>query len=90
MEPAKIGETPFWADKNWMLAVATVLLLVLSKKFGIELDPTLVVAIILPVVAQIASSKYKQATVLKGQIEAGHFDPPVPPVVSTTSSTAGK
>lgn len=51
---------PLLSRKFW-LATATALTMFLSHKIGLELDPEIVVAIILPVVAYILGESYVDA-----------------------------
>ncbi len=57
--------------KHWLLsrkfwiAVVTVLTMILADSFGLELDPEVIVAIILPVVAYILGESYIDAKGVK-------------------------
>ena len=48
-------------SRKFWLAVVTAMTIILSDKFGLELDPETVVAIILPVVAYILGEAYVDA-----------------------------
>lgn len=69
--------TPFYLDKGLWVAFMTPVLLLLNQKFGLALDPTALVAIVLPAVGYILGHKWKtgtiqaaQANVLSAQAEA--------------------
>ena len=61
--------------KHWLLsrkfwiAVVTVLTMILADSFGLELDPEVIVAIILPVVAYILGESYIDAKGVKKNVE---------------------
>ena len=80
MDPKDLSTTPWYLDKSWYLAVLALLAPLLAKYFGVQLDATTIVAVVLPVVALIVASKNKQAQVLTAQINNGHFDNPPTPV----------
>lgn len=69
MEPLPIV-TPFYLDKSLWLAVLSPLLAMISKRLGLNLEPSEVVALVLPVVVFIVSSKWKQTSLQKAQIQA--------------------
>ncbi|MGI6318466.1 MAG: hypothetical protein ACOX1J_07070 [Dethiobacteria bacterium] len=48
-------------SRKFWLSVVTAMTIILSDKFGLELDPETVVAIILPVVAYILGEAYVDA-----------------------------
>ncbi len=57
--------------KHWLLsrkfwiAIITALTMILADNFGLELDPEVIVAIILPVVAYILGESYIDAKAVK-------------------------
>ena len=63
--------TPFYLDKGLYVAVLTPLFLILNQKFGLSLDATTIVAIILPAVGYILGHKFKSAQVQVAAIKAG-------------------
>lgn len=57
--------TPFYLDKGIWLAVLTPILLFVSTKLGINLDPATIIGLILPIVAFIVMHKYKTTVLTK-------------------------
>lgn len=61
--------------KHWLLsrkfwiAIVTALTMILADNFGLELDPEVIVAIILPVVAYILGESYIDAKAVKKNVE---------------------
>lgn len=56
------GERKHWLlSRKFWLAVLTAITMILSDELGIDLDPEVVVAIILPVVAYILGEAYVDA-----------------------------
>jgi hypothetical protein len=52
-------------SRKFWLAVATVITVILADNFGLELDPEMIVAITLPVVAFILGESYVDAKAVK-------------------------
>ncbi len=69
VDPA--AATPFYLDKGLWVAVLVPVLALLNQKFGLTLDPTALVGILLPAVAYILGHKYKSAQVQTAAIAAG-------------------
>lgn len=63
--------TPTLLDKRLWVAVFTPILIILSKKFGIVLDATEIVTMVLPIVTFIAMSSWKSKSLAQTAIEAG-------------------
>lgn len=66
-DPA-VAITPFYLDKGLYVAVLTPLALLLNQKFGLALDPIVIVGLVLPIVAYIIGHKYKSATIAAAQV----------------------
>jgi len=61
-----VEERKHWLlSRKFWLAVLTALAMILSDSFGLELDPEIMVAIILPVVAYILGEAYVDASAVK-------------------------
>jgi hypothetical protein len=62
MEVSKMEERKHWLlSRKFWLAVVTAATMILSDAIGLNLDPEVVVAIILPVVAYILGEAYVDA-----------------------------
>lgn len=62
--------TPFYLDKGLWVAFLTPILALLNQKFGLALDATALVAIVLPAVAYILGHKWKTGTIQAAQADA--------------------
>ena len=80
MDPKDLSSTPWYLDKSWYLAALALIAPLVAKYLGVQLDAATIVAVIVPVVGFIVSSKAKQSAVLTAQINNGHFDNPPTPV----------
>lgn len=67
-QPAAV--TPFYMDKGLYVAVLTPVFLFLNQKFGLALDPAVLIGFVLPIVAYIIGHKYKAATIAAAQVTA--------------------
>lgn len=59
--------TPFYLDKAVWMAVLAPLLALANQKWGLALDATSLIALVLPVVAYIIMHKWKTATLQVAQ-----------------------
>lgn len=62
------GVTPFYLDKGLYVALLTPVAAVLNQKFGIALDPIVVVGLMLPIVGYILGHKWKSGTIAAAQV----------------------
>jgi hypothetical protein len=62
--------TPWYLDKALYLAVLTPVMVWLNQKFGLALDATSIIGLVLPVVVYIVSHKFKAATIAAAQVAA--------------------
>lgn len=62
--------TPWYADKSLYAAVLTPVFLLLNQKFGLTLDPVVVIGLVLPVVAFIVGHKWKSGVISVAQVAA--------------------
>lgn len=65
-----VSTTPFYLDKALYLAVLTPVFVWLNQKFGLALDATSIIGLVLPVVVYIVSHKFKSATISAAQVTA--------------------
>jgi len=61
--------TPFYLDKAFCLLFLVPLFAFINAKFGLNLDATVIVGMLLPVVAYIVMHKWKTAQLAKARIE---------------------
>jgi hypothetical protein len=64
------ANTPFYADKSFLLVVLTPILLFAGKKLGISLNVEEIAGLIAAVVAFVAGNKWKSAAVTIAEIKA--------------------
>jgi hypothetical protein len=68
--PTDASVTPFYLDKGLWVAVLAPVLGFLNQKFGLTLDPLVLVGFMLPVVAYILGHKWKSGTIAAAQVVA--------------------
>ena len=76
MQP--VINTPFWADKSLYAMVLGPLLIILSKKIGVELNVLEICAMMASIVTFIAGNKYKTTVLNKAAIENAPEVPSTP------------
>ena len=62
MPPNTPNVTPFYLDKALWVAFLAPVLLILNQKFGITLDASVIVGLILPIASYVVMHKWKTAT----------------------------
>lgn len=60
--------SPWYSDKNLIALILTPILLFVSRKFGVELNTTEIVAFVSSVITFIAFQKYKGMAMAKAEV----------------------
>lgn len=68
--PDSRANTPFYADKSFLLVVLSPLLLLLSKKLGVQLDATEIASLAAQVIGFIVFNKWKSGKLAAEEIRA--------------------
>lgn len=69
MDPTT-ASTPIWLDKGFYAMFLAPLFAILNSKFGLNLNATELLGLIMPVIVYIVSHKWKTSQIITAQIAA--------------------
>lgn len=68
--PSTVANTPWWADKSFLLVVVGVIVSLLNRRFSLGLDAGEIAAMLATVIAFVVGNKWKSGAITVAEIKA--------------------